>query len=158
MDEFDDGATESEESGGQLRKKLEAQIAKNKELTAELRKFAAKDLISAKGFKHVKPDDLVGVKPDDLEEKAAEIEEAKVKEQETILRNALVDRGIPEDEIEQRLADLTGDTNAQARQAAARVTELSRTPGTPVSRGEQQGVFGADRLAQVFGPDGKRTK
>jgi len=59
--------------GSTLRKKLEKALGENKKLRDDVAGFKARSVITEKGFTLVKPEDLAGVDPDKVEERAAQL-------------------------------------------------------------------------------------
>lgn len=131
---------ESNETGAGLRSRLEAEIAKRNEAERALRATIAG------GFQNVKPEDLDGVPYSELAAKAAEIENARKTEQETLVQSALKARGLTDEQI----ADLL---KAEGQPAAPPPTSqgapefLGSINATPPSRQETgEGLVGRDRI------------
>lgn len=131
---------ESMETGAGLRSRLEAEIARANEAEKALRATVAG------GFQNVKPEDLAGVPHSELTAKAAEIEDARRVEQETLVMQALQARGLTDDQI----ADLLkaeghpAPPPAASQGAPAFLGNLSAAPPSRQSEGE--GLVGRDRI------------
>lgn len=121
----DDQDNEDQESGSTLRAKLEASIAE----ANALRETAAEATV--KGFKYVKPSDLAGVAPKEMASKALEIEAAKAAERDTLLREALAERGLTDDQLDEALGKLAGGEKPDSEPTAAdRVASLGQLAGS----------------------------
>lgn len=130
---YDDDDDQSNESGGELRKKLELALKGNVALTDQLAGYLARDLITEKSLTLVKPDDLKGVELKELESKATALQAERLAQQESLLRNAFERQGYEGAALEQQLALATG--HAGAENPAANLTQardLGRLPGTVV--------------------------
>lgn len=125
----------TEESGSALRAKLEAEIAKNK-ATAEV--LAS---VVASSHKYVKPEDLAGVDPTQLVEKATEIEAKRAAEREELLREVLQERGLADEKLEEIIG-----SKSESDGAADRIASLGQLNGAPARRDPVEGAFGEDRI------------
>jgi hypothetical protein len=134
LDEF------GSESGSKLREKLEAEIAKNRVLHEKLTERIVRE------HKFVSVEDLKGVSYDQLEAHAAEVEKAKTEQRSTILRETLVEKGIPEDQLDAALERLVGSEKATPPPATTRVASLGGLQGTAPQKVPQEGLFGASRI------------
>lgn len=138
------------ESGGTLRQKLEDALAANRDLHTQLVGYRAKDVIGEKGFKYVTPEDLTGVPLDDLADKAAEIEQSKQAQRETVLREVLTERGVPEDQFDTALAALLGNGQSTQSPADSVITNVSRIQGAAPGTLPDQNVYGEDRIRAAY--------
>ncbi len=96
-------------SGGVLRSKLEEALAENETLAKQVVTSRAEKAIGEHGYGLVKPEDLVGVSPDNVEAKAKELQEQRVKAQADVVRNVLVERGLEGDELDEAVQGFLGD-------------------------------------------------
>ena len=142
------GSEEQNESGGLLRQKLEASLARNKELETLARTFQAKDLIREKGFTHLTPEDLMGFDDTELEAKATELETQKAAAEADVLRRALEAKGLTADQLDQALAALTSGTTGTNTQPGVR--EASRIGGAPPGSDRFAGLTGKDLLYAAY--------
>lgn len=94
-----DGSEEQQESGSQLRAKLEAALSENRTLKSSLTQFAVK------GLRYVRPEDLAEVAVDQIEAKAAELEAQRKSAEDEALAGRL---GVPVEDLESALAKLAG--------------------------------------------------
>lgn len=144
---MDDGSLDDPQSGGSLRRTLEDALAENRDLKAENIGFKAKEIIAAQGFKYVTPEHLAGVALDDLATKAAEIEQAKAEERNSVLKSVLAERGIADDQIEAALGQLLQPEAAAQQAAATRVSQLNRLQGNAPGTLPDQALWGVDLIA-----------
>lgn len=100
MDESTAPEGASQESGKELREKLESAIAESKRLQEENKRLAATVVIKDQGLDRVKPEDLLDVPSDELEAKAKEIQEARRAEEEAIFARIAREKGLNVDELE----------------------------------------------------------
>jgi CHAT domain-containing protein len=117
---------EGEESGSTLRTKLEEALAN----ASKWESLAAAKVAST--YKYVKPEDLHGVDPDEVDTKAKEVEAIRKADADRYLRQALVDRGVPEDQLDTAISALV--ETPKADDAAARLASLGQLNGTPPTR------------------------
>lgn len=131
---------ESGETGAGLRSRLEAEVAKRNEAESALRATIAG------GFQNVKPEDLAGVPYGDLAAKAAEIENARKVEQETLVMEALKSRGLNDDQIANLLKaeGQTAPTPPVSQGAPAFLGNIAAAPPSRVETGE--GLVGRDKI------------
>lgn len=141
------------ETGSSLREKLEAALAAVASLTSENVSYKAKDLISAKGYTHVTPEQLAGVKPEELEAKAAELEQEGSATELAVLTRVLTAKGLSSEDLESTIKGLTGTTPAeQASEALSRIRAATQIPGTPLPRTDEvpRDLTGPDLLRHAF--------
>lgn len=124
--------------GGQLRAKLEETLAENNQLRQQVATFRATTLIQEKGFTLVTPDDLADVSPEDLETKAAELEDQRKQAEVETVRRVYERSGLSGDELEQAVASVFGGQTPQPAgtveaDAVNRARRLADVPSTPVS-------------------------
>lgn len=131
---------ESNETGAGLRSRLEAEIARANQAEQALRATVAG------GFQHVKPEDLAGVPHGELTAKAAEIENARKAEQETLVQQALKSRGLTDEQITALLtAEGQPAQTSEASQGAPAF--LGNLNAAPPSRTEDfAGLVGPARI------------
>jgi len=139
-----EGSDESgQESGGALRDNLEATNAENK----VLREALTANVVGR--FKYVSPEDLAGVAPNDLDAKAAEIEQTRTGERQSLLTEELTARGLTEAQI----AEIVGQSSGAAPTPPAASTSLGNVgkPPTKVKPGTEDGLYGPDRIRAALG-------
>jgi hypothetical protein len=147
---MDNGAAEAgQESGGSLREKLEAALATNATLATQVASYQAKDLISAKGYKHVTAEELQGVKLDEIEAKAAEIEQTKVAQREAVLREVLGDK-VDKADLDAMVKSLVGDQGNDGAEALDRIRAIGKQAAVPVSKPEDATLFGPSKIRAAF--------
>ena len=146
-DDFD--SEDEKESGGSLRKKLEAALEENRALKGEVTSFKAHQLIQEKGFKHLTVDDLKGVDLSELETKAAELEAQKEQQAAVTLRRVLEGKGLKDSELDQALQALLSEEDP-AGAALDRIRQVSKVNGTPPAKVEEEGLFGPSRLRAAY--------
>jgi hypothetical protein len=140
------GSEESQETGGGLRAQLEAAIAEK----AAAERALAETI--AGNFQHVKAEDLSGVPRSELAAKAAEIENQRKVEQETLVQSALKARGLTDDQIAELLAGsgAPAPSSQPAPQGAPEI--LGRIQGTPPSaKPDTEGLVGPQRIRAALG-------
>jgi len=155
----DDGIEGNEpESGKSLRDRLAEAERARRELETEVTGYRAKEIISSKGFTHVKPEDLVGVASTDLEKKAEEIEAAKAALESEVLKAALLRRGVSADEVEGAVAQLLGKSEEQDQsESLALLSQVSKVAGTPAPRTNPD-LFGPDLIEAELLQKEQRSK
>lgn len=141
---------EDQGSGRSLRERLEAEIARNKKLSASLAQRVSQQ------FRFVTADDLAGVDVDELEKMANEIERRKSEERSQILRSALEDQGLPADQLDEAVKRLVGSESADAGEpaldaATARVASLGKLQGTTPASKPAEGLWGAAKIRAAVG-------
>lgn len=161
-DEFDD-LEELEPSA--LRKKLEAAIKTNKTLTEENSKFKAKDVIEAKGFTLVKPEDLAGVALDKIEEHAEKLHTERKQVQADLAKDIFERQGLEGEELDQAvetfMAGKVPEQSSPGDDAARRfegVRALDRENATPVSQDDASKLHGKDAIAHGLAAKAKKSK
>jgi hypothetical protein len=135
---------EGTESGGALRDKLEAEIADNR----ALREALATEV--AGSFQYVKPEDLKDAAPNELRERAAQIEEQRAEERRSVLSAELARKGWDEKQIEEFL----GDTTQSAPPQQELKPKFDGNVGSPPARpkpGEGDGLSGPARIRAALG-------
>lgn len=155
--EPDDG-NDGEESGGSLRKKLEAALKENADFKGRLVTLEAQNLIREKGYKLITAEDLKEVGIEDLAKKAESLENERADMGKKALRQSLESRGLTGDVLEQTVAAAFGETEGEASQAALdRIREVGNTTGTPVSAvSVDTGATGMARVAQALAASNKK--
>lgn len=145
-DELD--SEETTESGGSLRAKLEASLAENKTLAAELHQFKARDIITAKGLKHVRPDDLAGVSLADLEAKAEELEAQNAAADAEAVRRVLAAKGLDASAVDKAVTDLlSGESTTETLD---RIRSGGRIGGDPPGTNKFEGLYGRDKIYAAY--------
>jgi hypothetical protein len=134
------------ESGTALRDRLEAEIARNKALTAQLA------TASVVGLKHVVAEDLEGVDPTQMAAKAAELEQSRIDQGNALLAAALEARGLSGADLDTAVKALAGagatpaPAPVQDQGVAGRVASLGQLGGTPVTNRQAEGLTGMDKV------------
>jgi len=131
-------------SGGALRKQLEDTIELNKSLTAELSLVKARDLISEKGLKFVKADDLKGVALADLPAKAEALEAERQATRLDVLKDILREQGVSEDQLEGAVAGFQGTKPGASADDFAALTRLSSVGGSTPPKVDVSQLHGMD--------------
>lgn len=107
-----DPAEAGQESGSQLREKLEATLSENKAIRSALAQTVVK------GFRYVKPEDLEGVSVDQIEAKATELESERKSAEDAALAARL---GVEVGDLDAALAKINGTaTPAKTEDPATR--------------------------------------
>ena len=96
-------------SGGILRKKLEEALAENESLAKQVVTSRADTAIREHGYGLVKPEDLVGVAPNQVEAKAKELQEQRTEARADMVRGVFEERGFEGDELDEAVLDFLGD-------------------------------------------------
>lgn len=151
---MDDSQTEvGQESGGSLREKLEGALTTNASLASELAGYKAKDIISAHGYKHVTVEDLKGVKLDEIEAKASELEVSKSALAESVLKSVLKDKLGEGADLDAVVAGLIGgSTETVDSSALDRIRSVGKVQGLPPQKlAEDPSLVGPARLRAAFG-------
>lgn len=127
------------ETGSELREKLEAALAENQTLRSTT------STVVASAYKHVRPEDLEGVDPSELIEKAKQVEAARIEERKRIFEETAKELGIDINVAKQA-------TPAQgAADAASRIASLGSLTGTPMQQPDPaEGLTGRARLEAVI--------
>ncbi|HEX7099350.1 MAG TPA: hypothetical protein VF377_08905 [Acidimicrobiia bacterium] len=97
--EIVEGEDFSQLDGSTLRAKLEEALAENRSLKKELATSRAKEILGSNGFSLVKPEDLAGVKLEEMEAKAKELQEQRLAERRAIVEDLLKAKGFEGDEL-----------------------------------------------------------
>lgn len=97
-------------SGGFLRTKLEEALEENKDLSKQISTARATTAISEHGYSLVKPEDLAGVPPDQVEAKAKELQGQRIEARTQAVKSVLVERGLKDEELEAALEGVLGDS------------------------------------------------
>lgn len=145
---------DDQESGSKLRDKLEAEIARSRDLTTQLVGYKAREVIEGKQWQHVTVEDLKGVGLDELETKGAELEASKAALKESVLKEVLSKQGITGDDLDAAIGQLVGKVASPADDtsaALARMRAAQSAVGTAPGKLETQGVFGASRIRAALG-------
>ena len=97
-------------SGGFLRTKLEEALEENKDLAKQVSTARATTAISQHGYSLVKPEDLGGVPPDQVEARAKELQEQRIEARTEAVKSVLVERGLKDEELDAALEGVLGDS------------------------------------------------
>lgn len=136
------------ETGGSLREKLEAALAQNAQLATEVASVRAEKLIAAKEFQFVTPEDLKGVKLDELEARATALEAAGAKTAEAALRRLFEKQGLDGDSLDAAVKDAIGPKTDEAdAAAAARVRAAANVAGTTPTTVSAQNLTAEQKIA-----------
>jgi hypothetical protein len=131
-----DTATGEAATGGQLRQQLEQALNENKKLSKELRTERVQRVLGTGKFALISEQDLSDVELDEVEKRAAQLQEDRSKQKDELLRTALKDRGLDDEAIEAFIADGKASTEeSDAAEAIGRIRTTGRNlDGTPVSK------------------------
>lgn len=120
-----------QEPPSKLRGIISEQAGQLKSLQAELAQARAAAEISQKGYQFVKPEEFAGIDPAEVAAKVAETNAAREEQGRQYLAAQLKASGVPEDQIEARMASLVGGaTQDPVNQQWDRASSLSGV-GTP---------------------------
>jgi hypothetical protein len=123
------------ESGGELRKKLEAALDENRKLLAIAKTAKAKELIEAKGYKHVTPADFDEVSLDEIEAKAETLEASKAAADAEALKRILSAKGLGANDLDSVVKGLVGKSSTELEaEALGRLRSLGSLSGDAPSR------------------------
>lgn len=126
---------EREEGGSGLRRKLEDALRQNAELTGKVALYEAGQLISEKGYTLVKPEDLSGVKPNELEAKAEALQQQREGERKSLVREMLAKKGYADAELDLAVDEWFAGEGFEADGSDfAEITEADSLGGRPVKR------------------------
>lgn len=145
----DDGSEGQSETGGSLRAKLETALEENKQIAGELRTFKASQIITEKGYKYVTAADLEGVGLDELASKAAAVEESKVKQEESVLRDVLQRQGLEGAKLDNAVKNLLHPQESHA-DTSTRLAQLGRIQGDHPSAHDTDHLEGRDLIRAHF--------
>jgi hypothetical protein len=143
----DDG--EGGQDGKGLRKQLEAALAANRQLQEQLSTFQAEKVLSDKGFTLVKPEELKGVAPDQIEAHAQKLQTERAALQQELLKDALTKLGIEVDgdALEDVVAGAAPkNTETTEADAASRIRGLGRQDTRPVTPINPDKLHGFDAI------------
>lgn len=148
-----------QETGGQLRQKLEAALSTNRKIEDELQAFRAKELLSEKGLDLVKPEDLKGVDPSNLESRASEIQTERRALQENLLRQALAKQGLEGEALDELVGELVGQktTNTEDAETVGRMRQVGGI-GEVLPRVDPSKVQGYDAIRAGIEANARKTK
>jgi len=147
------------ESGGQLRTKLETTLSENYTLREELAGLKAKDIIASEGYTHVKPEDLKGVALNELSAKAKELNEVKRDQLTELLTERFEAQGLQGSALEQAVNDLVNgrpatDPNASAYQRA----QGAGGTGTPPRIVNSENLGSREKMIEGLKQQGRTRK
>lgn len=145
MSVYDDD-DDVDESGSTLRRRLEETLDRNKALTTELTGLKAKSLIEEHGHRLVKPEDLDGVEPDQMADRAQALQEERQTQQVDLARDMLAQRGLAGDELEAAVADFLSPSSGQDTAAFGRVKETSAVGGNAARLVNPDALHGLDAI------------
>lgn len=148
---MDDETVETgKESGGSLREKLEAALARESDLKAKVLSYQAREVIAEKGYKHVTPEDLKGVDLDGIEAKAEELEQAKAAQEAEVLKRVLGSKLGDGADVDAVIQGLLGGGDDQSA-ALDRIRSVGKVQGSPVAKDQDAaGLSGPELLRHAF--------
>ena len=123
-------------SGSTLRTKLEEALAENRRLSERLVTLEAEKVIEAHGKGLVKPEDLKGVRPDQLEARVKELAEQRLEERKSVVREILEAQGLTGEELDAAVEDFlagrgsTREAEPEPEDEGPSLGELSQLPGS----------------------------
>lgn len=159
-DELDE--LETKEGGKGLRRKLEATLAENRKLNEKYITLAASELISENGWTLVKPEDLTGIGPDGLEERAKELHMERLEQRKEVYRDLLIQQGVEGDELEKAVEGYTpSGTPAPVREEPSDslwedVQDIGRIGGTPPPVTDESKLHGINAIAHALAKQGQK--
>lgn len=121
-------AIEQSEGGKGLRVRLEQSLAELNELRSEAATLRAEKAIGANGWSLLKPEDLVGVAPDEQSTVGARLQEERESSRLEAARSVLVERGLDPDTV------LAGGTVASPPVEDQAWGQLRAVGGEPLGR------------------------
>lgn len=144
----DDG--EGGQDGKGLRKQLEQALAANRQLQEQLSTFQAEKVLNEKGFTLVKPEELKGVAPDQIEATAQKLQAERATLQQELLKDALTKLGIEVDgdaleDVVAGAAPKNTETTTEA-DSASRIRGLGRQDTRPVPPINPDKLHGFDAI------------
>ena len=149
LDGTDGDSQETEESGSSLRNKLEEALAANKSLSSQVSAMTAEKVIGDNGYDLVSVEDLAGVDPDGIAEKAESLQQERLDLTTKVLQGRL---GI--DDPDQVKALLEGQSDGE-KEARRRIRDVGSTTGD-APRGSDakfEGKVGPSRIAAALSKD-----
>jgi len=135
-----------QETGGELRAKLEAALDENKNLKSSVSSLTAEKVIRDSNLTYVKPEDLSGLSTDEMVAKATELEASKAAQAEELAAKFLAAKGVTLDQIDGAAA------GQKPAETATRVASLGSLPGTR-PKPDFEGLHGADLLYAAYNAD-----
>lgn len=151
-------------SGSKLREKLEETLSTNKELMKELAFYKAKDVINAKGFNLVKPEDLEGVALDKLEERAEALQAERQDLQKSLVQDIFKKQGLEGEELEAAVQAFIGGEvtpptgeSTEAAETVERVRSLQGIDSLPAATTPPSQLHGIQAIEYGLA-QGKRRK
>lgn len=150
----DEDGQEGQADGGKLRRKLEKALEDNRKLAERVRTHEVKQVLTEKGFDLVTPDDLSGVDLDEIEAKAAEIQERNQKLQGDLLRKALQAKGFEGEDLDEMVESIAGAKTAEQadEDATKRAQSLGRVDSTTSPRVDPSKLHGIDAISAGIRP------
>jgi hypothetical protein len=145
-----DPAEAGQESGSQLREKLEAALNENKTVKTVLAQAVVK------GLRYVTPEDLKDVAVDQIEAKAAELESTRKAAEDAALAARL---GVPVEDLDAALAKLSGQGDQPPAQQPATRSPFAFTGalgGQPTGSIPDPNVRGVDRIQAAVAAGSKK--
>lgn len=133
-------AEAGQESGSQLRDKLEAALAENRAIRSTLVET------TVKGFRYVKPDDLKDVAVDQIEAKAAELEAERKSAEDAAIAARL---GVSVEDLDAALAKLSGTGDQPKAEQPATRSPFALTGalgGQPTGSTPDPNLRGVDKI------------
>lgn len=151
---------EGAQGGKGLRKQLETALSQNRQLQERLGAYEAEKVLAAKGWDLVKPEELKGVAPDQIEAHAEKLQNERLTLQETLLKAALAKFGIEEDALEDAVAEVVGRQSADTDGAAQvqRIRSLGRSDTRPVPSVNPDKLHGIDAIRAGLDQRARSTK
>lgn len=144
------------ESGSELRRKLEEALEENRVLREQNLGYTARALIQEKGYTLVKPEDLQGVSVEDLGTRAEQLQQERLDHEAGVARKLLERQGLQGDALEDAVRSLLAGT-APAPVAAPepdawdRARSLHEVSGAPVPVVNPENLHGLDAIEFGFG-------
>jgi acetyl-CoA acetyltransferase len=140
--------TQTGTEGGKLRDQLEQALADVKRLKDENHRYKTTEVLTAKGFDLVQPEDLDGVKAEEIEARAKEIQDKRVQLQTDLLRKALEKQGFQGEQLDEMVTAFAGTKQSESEEAdqVKRARQAGAAEGTPAPKVDTQKLTGLEAI------------
>ncbi len=145
---------DEDESGSTLRRRLEETLDKNRELSSELSGLKAQAIVQEHGYSLVKPEDLDGVTPDEMIERAEAVQQERLGERDALARDILSNRGLSGSELDQAVNDFLTPSESDTS-AYSRAKETSAIGGSAAPLRDPRSLHGLDAIEYALGQKDK---
>lgn len=149
----------AEKEGGKgLRQKLEAALQEGRRLQGVATSAEATRVIGEKGYDLVSADDLKGVALDEIEVKAAELQEQKSAARADVVKSILAGKGLAGDELDQAVEEFLGSPAPDEQGGFGNVIEAARADGKPAPAVDPTKLHGTAAIEYGLAQQAKRKK